>query len=410
MVVSTTGNRRQSAGNTNLGPHRARWAWCLVPLAGCLLGGCQMFDTLLKPRVELPPPHKEELVYQAGYVEEELAPLPGTLAGDFASTKVLFNRGLAKQLEGRRKEAAGDAAGARADLRQAEEDLYNAQRMFSWLYSQAERIKDTELAEASLFWQAEALYARGEWPDARRMYRKLLTEFPSSQYRAEAVKRQFDIANFWLQATRDEMAALDTPDAEAGWFRLPELDKRKPYYGLFGVEEQAIGTCQDIYVQDPTGPLGPQALFLAGGVNFYRERYQAADDYYSALVRDFPRSDLAPHALELAIQAKVNVTGGPEYDGRKLAEARELVDTALRQYPQLQEKQDFLQRTLWSINEQQAEKDFGIAEFYRRTNHPGAAYFYYELVRRRYHGTEWARKAEERLLELRDKVEQEVNR
>jgi hypothetical protein len=57
---------------------------------------------------------------------------------------------------------------------------------------------------------------------------------------------------------------------------------------------------------------------------------------------------------------------------------------------------------------QQAEKDFKIAEFYRRTGHAGSAYFYYEIVRRRYPGTPFFDKATERMYEL--KAEQEAGK
>jgi polysaccharide biosynthesis/export protein len=49
----------------------------------------------------------------------------------------------------------------------------------------------------------------------------------------------------------------------------------------------------------------------------------------------------------------------------------------------------------------QAEKDFAIAEFYRRSGHRASALFYYELVYRRYPDTAIAQRAAERLRELR---------
>src|SRR5262249_49121743 len=65
------------------------------------------------------------------------------------------------------------------------------------------------------------------------------------------------------------------------------------------------------------------------------------------------------------------------------------------------------ERQIGSITYQQAEKDFSIGEFYRRTGHPGSAYFYYEIVRRRYPGSKWADMATDRMQELRTKVGQE---
>src|SRR5579885_569657 len=101
-------------------------------------------------------------------------------------------------------------------------------------------------------------------------------------------------------------------------------------------------------------------------------------------------------------------TGGSDYDGRKVAEARQLVDTALANYPKLREKkQEFLSRQLVGITLQQAEKDWKMAEFYRKQGHPGSAYFYYEIVRRRYPGTKYAELSTQRMWELRAKVEKE---
>src|SRR5438105_292741 len=80
----------------------------------------------------------------------------------------------------------------------------------------------------------------------------------------------------------------------------------------------------------------------------------------------------------------------------------------MRAYPQLVQKdQDWISRQLVSVNLQQADRDFNIGEFYRRTGHPGSAYFYYELVLRRYPNTEYADKASARKNEMRDKVAQE---
>src|SRR5205807_2934825 len=111
-----------------------------------------------------------------------------------------------------------------------------------------------------------------------------------------------------------------------------------------------------------------QALFLAGSVNFFREDYNAADHNFSQLVEMHPNSPYVTQSLKLAIISKQMSTGGPLYDGRKVAEARRLVDTALRSYPELATKEnDFLSRQIYSITLQQAAKDYEAAEFYRRT-------------------------------------------
>jgi hypothetical protein len=83
-----------------------------------------------------------------------------------------------------------------------------------------------------------------------------------------------------------------------------------------------------------------------------------------------------------------------------------MINTALANYPTLaSQKKDFLVKQLESCTMQQAAKDFRIAEVYARTDHPGSAYFYFEIVRRRYPGTPIAEEATKRMLALRQKVE-----
>src|SRR5207253_2370339 len=75
-----------------------------------------------------------------------------------------------------------------------------------------------------------------------------------------------------------------------------------------------------------------------------------------------------------------------------------------------QKESGFLEKQLASISLQQAQKDYNTAEFYRRTGHPGAAFFSYEIVRRRYPGTKLADLAAERMEEVRAAAEREQGR
>jgi len=108
----------------------------------------------------------------------------------------------------------------------------------------------------------------------------------------------------------------------------------------------------------------------------------------------------------LLVLGAVRVGGsqfGGKDDARQVAEARKQVDTAYRTFPELaRTKGEFLEKQLKTITAQQADKDFKVAEYYRRTGHPGAANFYYELIRRRFPGTKVAEKAAERQREMRE--------
>jgi outer membrane protein assembly factor BamD (BamD/ComL family) len=258
------------------------------------------------------------------------------------------------------------------------------------------------VAEEARYYEAECLFQQDQWPKACDTYHKMLMDFPSGTYRARACKRMFDIANFWCDDIRKEQVAKrEAADKKWSVVLTPvvHFEKQKPFLDLEG---RALQTLEQVHLNDIGGPLADKALFLAGGIKFYREDYKEADYYYSQLVEQHPNSELAPKAIELGIIAKHLSTGGSDYDGKKVAEARLLVDTAIRAYPELaRDKSDFLNRQVASIDFQQAEKDFNIAEFYRRTKHPGAAYYYYEIVRRAYPNTRFAEQATQRMMEIR---------
>ena len=154
-----------------------------------------------------------------------------------------------------------------------------------------------------------------------------------------------------------------------------------------------------VHTQDFTGPDSDKAIFWCGYVNFVRGNFQEADHFFSQLVELHKESPLRPQALSYAIQAKNNATGGADYDGRKCAEALQLVYIAEASVPELTQNPELaakLTRAKFAIRSQQAEKDFKTAEYYQRTGHPGSAVFYYELVRRRYAATKYADLASER--------------
>jgi TolA-binding protein len=297
---------------------------------------------------------------------------------------------------------AGDMEGAKELFRRG--DYVQAEKVFHRI---AEDTKNSvQLAEEARYYEAESIRLQGNYTRAADTYSKLLKDFYSGQYREQANQRLFDIANFWLDDTRAEMDENKQKKEGKRWWVWPasyvHFEKSKP---LLDEEGWAVEKMEEI-VLDIRSPLADKALFYIGSVKFYRKEYREADQHFSQLVKMRPESPLAPQALKMAIICKQLTTGGSDYDGRKTAEARELVHSAARTYPELANKErEFLNRQLYCINQQQADKDFKIAEFYRRTGHPGSAYFYYEIVRRRYPGTTYFDKATQRMHELKAVLE-----
>ena len=262
------------------------------------------------------------------------------------------------------------------------------------------------IADDALYYEAVCQVYQKNYRDAEGTLRKYMKEFRNGAHANEANRRLFDIANYWLDDTRKLMQAYEEKREGKRFWVMPasyvHWSHDKP---LMDSEGHALQCLEDVRLNDIGGPLGEKALFYIATIKFFREDYKDADYYYSQLYEHYPNSPLAPKAIKQAIICKQLSTGGSCYDCRPVEESRKLIDTAARAYPQLISRdKDWISRQLVSVNLQQADRDFNIAEFYRRSGHPGSAYFYYELVIRRYPNTEYAEKAAALKNAVRDKV------
>lgn len=299
------------------------------------------------------------------------------------------------------------------------QDLEGARRLFQDkeyakaepLFAKVGKNKKTPIPvlEEAIFYEAECQFLQENYRDASATYKKLIRNYVHGQHSRQANERLMFIADLWLEDTRKQIEEFMEKKEGKRYFVLPasyfHFSKDRPFYDQEG---NALVILDDIWLSDMGGPLGEKALFKIATVKFFREDYKDADFYYAKVYETYPNGTLAPKAIKQSIICKQIMNGGTAYDGRPVEESRKLIDTATRAYPQIANKdQEWLQRQLASVNFQNADRDFRIAEFYRRTGHPGSAYFYYELVRRRYPGTDYAEKAVARMSEVRGAVERE---
>lgn len=315
---------------------------------------------------------------------------------------VLRNGDLVAETAPKEKSAEADLAGAREFYRL--EDYEKARKLYHHLGNNKQ---NSAVALEALYYEAECLRLQGDYPKAADVYAALLKKDAMNPYRDQAIQHIFEIASFWLQDTWEEIRESEEKREGKRWIvwpRFVSFDPRKP---LIDREGRAVERLKEVSTYGVKGPYADKAMFLCGHVAWHNEDYNDADQEFTQLHVQYPESKYAPYATELAIKAKLMSTGGEMYDGKKVAEARKLVDDALRMPDMSEEKKESLMKLLKGINAHQAEKDFQMAEFWRRTGHPGSAYFYYEIVRRRYPGTSAYTRATERMLEIRAKMQKE---
>jgi outer membrane protein assembly factor BamD (BamD/ComL family) len=299
---------------------------------------------------------------------------------------------------------------ARTDLEAAkllyqQKEYAKAEVMFQTI-AKAKKLRLDTLEDAQ-FYLAESQRLQGNYRDSRDNFRVYVQSFPYGKYASLSNERMYDIANYWLNPTRDEMKEYEKNPGAVRWasynpYNWFNSQKDLPFSD---VEGHAVTTLEDVRLNDIRGKLAEKSLFYIATVKFFRAEYKEADFFYSQLVEQHPKSELAEKALKQSIICKQISNGGTQYDTRLVEQCRKFLEEYQRTYPG--KDGDWVNKQLVSIHYQQADRDFNVAAFYDRTGHPGSAYFCYELVRRRYPNTEYAKKADARMNALRSKVEEE---
>jgi outer membrane protein assembly factor BamD (BamD/ComL family) len=348
--------------------------WVLMLLSGCASDSWKLPWRKTDPDIEVP---KDSVILKGGRLEKDRT-LDADGQKDLEAARRLFQ----------------------------EKDYAKAEPLFHKL-GKDKKVPDT-VAEESLFYEAECQRLQKNYRSAEPTYKALLERFRNTQYTDRVNKGLFEIADFWLSDTRTQMNAYYEQLEGKRMFVMPasyvHVSKEKP---VFDMEGRALQTLDTVRLNDINGPLGEKALFYIATVKFYNRDYREADFYFEQLYTQYPNSNYADKAIKQSVICKQLSTGGTVYDCRSIEKAKKLLLESQNAYPELAKQEGWVQKQLIGMNLQQADRDFRIAEFYKRTGHPGSAYFYYELVRRRYPNTTYENRAVERMTELRAQVERE---
>ncbi len=173
-----------------------------------------------------PPPPVDDFIVRPDGLTPEKAPETNTPDAQLAGARDLF----------RRKEYA------KAQL------LYHA-------VSQNAHAPVADVQEG-LFYEAECLRLQSMYPRAADTYNDLLTKFANTPYRDQAVQHMFDIANYWLDDTRQEMKEWEDYKNGKSWFFWPRFftwDKTKP---LLDEQGRAVEKLEEVRQQRPDRPVG----------------------------------------------------------------------------------------------------------------------------------------------------------
>ena len=232
----------------------------------------------------------------------------------------------------------------------------------------------------------QAYLNRGRYMLAYEWCEKLLAAHPAGEYFGRILRTEYRIADAFV-AGRWQVIW--------GFVYLPARDDGQDIFGR--IAEHA-----------PNSLLAEDALLQIADAHLadtdYAEAYEAYDEYLQL----FPKSPRAKYAMYQAAQAVYVTFRGIPYDVTPLVEA----DLRFRTFSRLygpEARAVGVPELLDHIADLRAQKDYSIAQFYERVDHPDAARFYYNEVILRYGWTDWAPKAKAELKRMTTPAGAEAN-
>ncbi|MGQ0635417.1 MAG: outer membrane protein assembly factor BamD [Planctomycetaceae bacterium] len=277
----------------------------------------------------------------------------------------------------------------------------------------AVKYKDKPVEEEAMFLEAESYFHMQHFPDAQDAYDDLFKKHPGTRYLDKSVGRLYDIARYWLNSPKPvsqvELAAFskgdpdtkleDIPDARVPFtFPLtPNLfDRTRP---LFDTQGNALKALKSVWMNDPSGPLADEALMLYATHKLRKGDYREAESFFGTIRETYSDSEHAPAAYFLGQHASHMSYQGARYDGKQLAEARKLTESALRLFPDRPETKK-LQGDLEKIKREEARREWIDVQFYLKRQEKDAAAVCAEYILRDFPDSPEAAQAKALLMEL----------
>ncbi len=366
----------------------------LAGLAACIGSGCQSlgetnplslwkkgFDSSLSKG-----PTDAETGDTRNLMAKWLRPLPSPSGDPNGSTLVLGSNGWQPMKAEKNPEAEKELEAALSLFQQGK--LVEAEAAFTAI---AKNRKETAYGMKGQYFLAETQYQQKLYVKAHDSYDLLMKDYQGTEFVDKVVAREWELAQLWLAQSDPKV-----PDDK----KLPldaRLDGRLP---LLDVHGHGMRTLEHVRQHNPKGELADDAVLRIADEHFARGDYDSAALYYDQLIIDHPKSPFLQRAQFAVIDARMKGYVGPEFDGSGLQKARDMVKQTMDSFPDRQAGTEKLYHTLDLINDQDAERAYVRAAYYRRAGYPASAEYYFAEIPQRWPKSPWATKAKTELASL----------
>jgi len=241
---------------------------------------------------------------------------------------------------------------------------------------------DSELEENALFFEGESYFFADRYVQANRAYESLVANYSGSRHLDQAELKRYSIAVYWLEV--------------ADSTSVPSLtDPKRP---RTNVASEARRVLHRIRIDDPSGKLAGDATLALGKAFMKASRYYEAADTFEELRNNYPGSKHLFTAYMLELEARLKGYQGKDYDDTPLRKADELMKQIVRLFPKESEEQlPYLEKQASLIQQQIAERDYSMGQYFEGRGENRAAKIYYEKIADRYQNTELGKSINEQI-------------
>ena len=241
-----------------------------------------------------------------------------------------------------------------------------SQMLESWIKTHSE--EDPAMHHA-LFLKGRALYDQKRYYRALLTYEKLLDRYASSEHFSATLEQEVEIAKLFLAGTKRRMF---------GFLK-------------FSARTDALEILEKVAQRWPGSELAVTALMIQADYYYGKHQYIEAQATYQMVVANYRNDPEFERALRGSAEATYAQYAGPRYDGSPLQEA------SFRYKQYLLHATDpataAIQARLDKIVELQTEREFEIADFYRRTHKIEPAKHYWRYIIEKWPQSSWARQS-----------------
>jgi outer membrane assembly lipoprotein YfiO len=237
--------------------------------------------------------------------------------------------------------------------------------------------KSHPLRDRAIFLLSQAEYELDDRIRSFYFCDELMEEYPESPLFYNALQRQYDIADAFLNGYKRVFLGLRILDTT----------------------DEATEMMYRIQQRSPGSPLAEKALLRTADYYYADSQYDLAADAYGTYVRSYPRSPKVPRARLRQAFSNYAQFRGLRFDATPLVDARAELLSIAAEYPDLAKEENLLP-IVDRIDDTFARKIYVTADFYRRTSEPRAAVYNYRFLISAYPNSQEAQAAREWLKKM----------